>query len=244
MACKFLAGYSGLYRPPTEDLCKYGTALYCVTEDPKRTLIVVALNPTFFLDLYRIIKHPQYQKLVLIVPTVDCVYISDIYNLYTEVTVNLEKEFVLICPETIPIATSDEFLTHVKVMQHARINLLGDDQTNLTVSVDYNHLYTPITRSVWDIILTTPMKRIFFSFYMSEEKLYWLKEHRDYFDEVHMPFTNITYGGASYMEIRRLTCTGIIPYIRVHSFRTDEERAFCQSHAIPYGGLIYRDLIR
>lgn len=242
MSYQIYAGYSGLFRPPTENLCKYGTSLYCVTTDSKRTLLVVALNPTFFVDLYRIIKHPQYQKLILIVPSTDCMYISDIYNLYSEVTTHLGKQFELICPEEIITPTSDQFLSRVRV-GNKRITLFHNEEENLVVTIDFNHQYTPRSREVWDIILTTPIKRIFFSFYMSLEKLKWLKENHQFFDEIHMPFTNISYGGASYMEVARMSCSGIVPQIRVHSFRTEEEMNYCKNHGIPYGGLIYNDLV-
>lgn len=250
MTYEIISGYSGLFRPPFESLDNKGTCMYCLTTDSKRTLIAIPLTPHFFNDLYNIIKHPQYRKLILVMQSTDCMYISDIYNLYAEVTVNLEKEFQLVCPEPVTIPTSDEFLTKVVHGRHVDITQYGNSNETLAAIIDFNDTMTSPTRKIHDVAVSLHDKRIYLTQYMSEDKLQWLVEHSHFYTEIHMPFTPVSYGGSAFMDLWKLIIEtprkerpDIMSKIWVNSFRTVEEAEFCRQNGFQYGEVIYRDFV-
>lgn len=250
MTYDIISGYSGLFRPPFKSLDNRGSCMYCLTTDSKRTLVAIPLTPHFFNDLYNIIEHPQYQKLILVMQSTDCMYISEIYNLFAEVTHNLQKEFQLVCPEVVIIPTSDYFMTKVVHGKHVDITQFGDEHETLAAIVDFNNTMTSPARNVYDIALSLHDKRIYFTQYMSEDKLQWLIEHPHFYTEIHMPFTPVTYGGSAFYELwqkinalPRDERPDIMSKILVNSFRTTEEANWCRQSGFRYGEVIYRDLV-
>lgn len=247
MTCDLIYGYSGLYRLPFEHLDHLGTSMYCLTTDLKRTLIAIPLSPHFFNDLYIIAKHPQYQKIILVVPAMDCIWISDIYNFYQEVACILRKDLQIVCPQSncryCP-STSDDFRTKLVHGPHVDITMMHDRSQTLAAVIDFIDIHNETGRLVHDIILSTNWMKIYFALYMNEGKLQWLIENPHYYDEIHMPFTNITYGGLGYMDIRNKSgYQKLLQKVRVNTFRTEEEAAYCTASSIPFGRVIYRDLV-
>lgn len=239
---RVIDGYSGLFIPPFENLDCRGTSIYCITTDSKRTLVAVPLTPHFFNDLYNIVKHPQYQKLILVMSSTDCIYISDIYNLFAEVTVNLRKQFELICPEGVSIPTSDVFIPHIRKGHHATITILHSQLEQLAATIDFVDT-SENSRSKHDIIVSTASKKIYFAHHMTTEKMQWLRENAHMYDEIHIPFANSIYGGLGYMDLRKLGTLSFLAKFRVYGFKTTEEADFCQRSGISYGEVVYRDLV-
>lgn len=247
MSYNLYSGYTGLIAPPFESLDRYGCAMYCVTTSSKRTLLAIPLTPHFFNDLYNIVKHPQYQKLILVVPSTDCIWISGIYNIYCEVTANLKKKFELVCPHPVTIPTSDKFLTHIVHGNHVVVTLTGLNETKerFVGTIDFTHTVSSPARDIDDILLSMADKRIYFSMYTNPEKIKWLEQSRHWFTELHMAFANNLYGGYDLLPLLKEVGVDKLEtlQIKANQFRTKEEIEYCRLHDIEHGMVVYRDFV-
>jgi len=247
MAYELYSGYTGLFSPPFESLDRVGTSMYCVTTSSKRTLLAIPLTPHFFNDLYNIVKHPQYQKLILVVPSTDCIWISGIYNLYSEVVINLQKQFQLVCPHKVTIPTSDRFLTHVTHGNHVGVTLQGiqDTKERLVATIDFTHAASSPARDVDDILLSIPDKRIYFSMYTTPDKFKWLEQNSYWFTELHLAFTDNLYGGSDFIPLMDEVGWNKLDHLKilVNNYRTKEEVEYCRHNNIEHGMVVYRDFV-
>ena len=233
-----LSGYYGLYRPPFENRNEYDTSIYIIANRDKSILILIPLVTNFFHDAYNIIRRSACTKVYLATPSVDVMFISDIYNLYYE-TKNLNKDFTLLCKKKPTVSITDEFMTHVKTGDHHVVDFSSKVDEESFPMIDFVDEMMPIARNGYDIVVWDGNKRIYFANYMSERKLNKkTKRKPTLFDELHIPFNINLYGGLTYLQIAKLSSSTILRSIRVHSFSTTEELDYARSIGVTTGEVI------
>ena len=103
---KNLCGYLGLFQPP---LNGYMSSIYCVATPDKRNLVMVPLVANFFETAYSVAKEPEYQRIFLVLPSLDMLLISDAYLFYYEIAKKLNKKVEIFCNDKPQIPVTDEF---------------------------------------------------------------------------------------------------------------------------------------
>ena len=109
---KNLCGYLGLFQPP---LNGYMSSIYCVATPDKRNLVMVPLVANFFETAYSVAKEPEYQRIFLVLPSLDMLLISDAYLFYYEIAKKLNKKVEIFCNDKPQIPVTDEFYSHVHI---------------------------------------------------------------------------------------------------------------------------------
>ena len=89
---KNLCGYLGLFQPP---LNGYMSSIYCIATPDKRNLVMVPLVANFFETAYSVAKEPEYQRIFLVLPSLDMLLISDAYLFYYEIAKKLNKKVIV-----------------------------------------------------------------------------------------------------------------------------------------------------
>ena len=109
---KNIYGYLGLFQPP---LNGYKSAIYCVATPDKRNLVMIPLVSNFFETAYSVAKEPEYQRIFLVLPSLDMLLVSDAYLFFYEIAKNLNKKVEIFCNDKPQIPITDEFYSHVHV---------------------------------------------------------------------------------------------------------------------------------
>lgn len=240
-----VCGFLGLFQPP---LNGYKSAIYCVATPDMRNLVMVPLVPNFFETAYSVAEDPKYQRIFMVLPSLDMQLISDAYLFYYEVGKLLNKKVEFFCNDKPQIPVTDEFYTHVHVYSIDKTfqftDYLNDDEY-FDIKVDYRTQYRPINRSAADIYISTNGTRILFCEYMSEKKLNALQESPEieYIDQIYMPFMKNFYGGLTYIEARKLISPRYISKLYAFGFANKQEVKLCASINGKIGDRKYDDFV-
>lgn len=239
-----LCGYVGLFQPP---LNGGKSSIYCVATPDMKSLVIVPLVSNYFETAYLIARDPKYQRIFVVLPSLDMLLVSDAYLFYYEVGKLLNKKVEFFCNDKPQIPITDEFYTHVHVYSTDKTfqftEYMNDDEF-FDIKVEFRNKYRPISRSSTDIYLSTNNKRIYFCMYMSENKLKDLQtsEEIDYMDEIHMPFMKNFYGGLTYVEVRRKISARYLPKLYAFGFASTEEANLCKTIG-KTGEVMYYDFV-
>lgn len=240
-----LCGFIGLFQPP---LHGFKSTIYCVTTPDRRNLVMVPLVPNFFESAYSVAKDPKYQRIFMVLPSLDMQFVSDAYLFYYEISRLLDKQVEFFCCDKPQIPITDEFYSHVHVYATDKTfqftEYLNDDEY-FDIKLEYRTKNRPITRNAADIYLSINGKRVFLCEYMSEAKLKGLEESQeiDYMDEIHMPFMKNPYGGLTYIETKRKISPRYLQKLYAFGFASEAEAKFCTSGVGKIGEVIYDGLI-
>lgn len=232
------SGYTGLFRAPFNSSNAYSSTIYCMADAHKTTLIMIPLTPAFFSDAYQVAAHPQYQTIYIIPPALDTLYISDVYNLYRELSLLGNKNVQVVALGAPEIITADDFLDHiidVSATHHFQItsyrNGVSADEISVNLYDDKNPLYRPCT----DVEISDGSTTLYFSQYMSNYKLDWLDSFGpETLSEVHMSFAYNTYGGLTYLQCIDYK-KELADRLVVNSFTNVDEFNYCAKNGIPTG---------
>lgn len=251
---KTLCGYAGIYQAPLNDWNKpiitapKRSSVYCITTPDRKTLVMIPLVTNFFETAYSIARSSKYQNIYLILPVLDMLMISDIYQLYFEICINLQKDMEIFCHDRPQILVSDDFYAHVHVGIDDQQYQIGeynstDDSLNIVFSFPNDH--RPLTRSASDIYIMTNNKKILLSMYMSDEKIKFFgqDENIDRYDEIHMPFIKNLYGGINYMRSRRLATPRLSRKYIAYGFQDSEEVTICRGAGGIVGEVLFSDFV-
>ncbi len=242
---KNLCGYIGLFQPP---LNGYKSSIYCVATPDMKNLVMIPLVANFFESAYSVAREPKFQRIFMVLPSLDMQFISDAYLFYYEIGILLNKKVEFFCNDKPMIPVTEDFYTHVHVYQSDKTFQFADylnDDENFDIKLEYKTKFRPMTRSAADIYLSANGKRILFTEYMSEKKLTAICDAEDtkYIDEIHMPFMKNLYGGMNYIETRRKVSPKYLSKFYAYGFATVEEAELCTSGIGKIGDVIDYDLI-
>lgn len=240
-----LCGFLGLFQPP---LNGYKSSIYCVATPDMRTLVMVPLVPNFFETAYHVAKDPKYQRIFMVLPSLNMQFISDAYLFYYEIGKLLNKnvEFFISTKPQIPI--TEDFYSHIHVCSNENSFHLTDYMDmdeDFNIKIDFRNKYLPFNSMISDIFLSTNGKRILFCNYMSEAKVKDLEKSSEieYIDEIYMPFMKNMYGGLNYIEIKKLISAKYISKLYAFGFASKTEADWCASGIGQIGDVKYNDFV-
>lgn len=247
-----ISGYIGLFQPPL--ITRTGThrcSVYCIKSEDARSLIIIPLMPNYFEDAYLAARKSCYQNIYVLLPALDMVFVSDTYLLFYEIHNKLQKNFHVFCANKPQLIVTDEFSSYVHRVDEPIILGEWNKTTDLSqvgdfpVSFEFPSDYKPLTRSAYDIYVTTESKRILFCVYMTPAKLEMLgsDEMHERYDEIHIPFIKNIYGGMKYFEVHRDASARLLPKLRAYGFQTQEEIQLCASMGYKTGEVRINDFV-
>ncbi len=230
------SSYIGLFKQPVDGKLK--STIYCITDRMKDRLIMIILTPSAFIDAYNISKRLTYTEIYYVVPSLDVLFVSDLFNIFMKIK-TLKPYAKWIFPEKPDFQTSVEFELNQIVADHFMYD--GYNDYNFNVSLEFI-LSQDEGRKFYDILLNDGKKSIYFSQYMDADKLEKLYDD-DTIDEIHIPYSSTLYGGLTYHQIMKIS-NKYYTKIRVHSFLTVEEYNFCREmNRVKIGEVRYSDFI-
>jgi len=230
-----ISGYTGLFKQPIQNPVLYGPTVYCISDNDKNEAIFILLSPQAFLDVYNIAKSPSIINAKLVVPSLDVIFISDIFNLFMALK-PIKPELKWIFPECPPITTSLEFeLGHEKMD-----NYIHPHDFDLSISFIKNTNFA--LKNVYDIIVRDGEKVRYIAQYIDDDKAKILIENLS-IDEIHVPYSSTIYGGLSYSELIALYPDHTTKFV-VNSFASISEYEYCKNNSkIRIGRLCYNDIV-
>ena len=242
---KNLCGYLGLFQPP---LNGYKSSIYCVATPDRRNLVMIPLVSNFFETAYSIVKDPKYQRIFMVLPTIDMLLVSDAYLFYYEVAKLLNKKVEFFCNDKPRIPITDEFYSHTHIYAVDNTFQFTDYLNNdefFDIKVEYRTKFRPMNRSVADIYISTNGKRILFCQSMTDPKLKDLQTSGDIdlIDEIHMPFMKNFYGGMNYIETRKKISPKYLSKLFAFGFASKEEANLCASGVGKISEVKYHDFV-
>ena len=218
-----LCGYLGLFQPP---LNGYKSSIYCVTTPDRRNLVMIPLVSNFFETAYSIAKDPKYQRIFMVLPTIDMLLVSDAYLFYYEVAKLLNKKVEFFCNDKPRIPITDEFYSHTHIYAVDNTfqftDYLNSDEF-FDIKVEYRTKFRPMNRSVADIYISTNGKRILFC--------------------QSMPFMKNFYGGMNYIETRKKISPKYLSKLFAFGFASKEEANLCASGVGKISEVKYHDFV-
>lgn len=240
-----VCGFLGLYQPP---LNGNKSSIYCVATPDMRNLIMVPLVPNFFETAYRVAREPKYQRIFVVLPSLDMQFISDAYLMYYEIGKLLNKSVEFFCNVKPQIPITEDFYNHIHVYSASKDFHLTDYFSNdecFNIKIEYYLHNGFINKAASDIYLSTNGRRILFCNYMSDHRLKLLQESSeiDYIDTIYMPFMKNMYGGLNYIEVKQKISPKYLSKLYAFGFSSKEEVDWCASGIGKIGDVKYNDFI-
>lgn len=246
-----ISGYLGLFKQPIDS--RYVSTIYGITDNTKGTLILVLLSPESFIDAYKISKLITYNQIYYIVPSLDVLFISDIFNLYMKIK-NIKPNAKWVFPLNPPMSTSVEFenaqiktdslSVSIAPLYNESLYYNQSNFYNYETSLLINFVRSNIddARNYYDIIIRDSIKTMYFSQYITQTKMEVLYNDIT-IDEVHLPYNSTLYGGLNYNQLVTLN-NKYHNKLKVHSFLSVEEYLFCKQTILSrLGEVKYNDFI-
>lgn len=195
----YFAGYSGLYRQPYANETIYGDTIYAITDDKRQELNLFLLTPGAYKDAFRIASCITYQRINIFVPSMDVLYISDVFRLVTDL-LKIKKSVKWYYPEKITTTPTNVLFEMAQMTGNFYVSPVIGQLTiefKLSNSKDAGHRF-------YDIYVCDDTDYIVFCMYMDAEKLTSLMTSSNDYDQVHLPYNSTFYGGLTCRECAAL----------------------------------------
>lgn len=240
-----LCGFLGLFQPP---LNGDKSSIYCVATPDMRALIMVPLVPNFFETAYSVAREPKYQRIFVVLPSLNMQFISDAYLFYYEIGKLLNKKIEFFSSTKPRIPITENFYSHIHICNDNKSFHLTDYMNmdeDFNIKIDFRNKYPPLNSTASDIFLSTNGNRVLFCNYMSEAKLKDLEKSNEieYIDKIYMPFMKNLYGGLNYIEIKKLISARYISKLHAFGFASKTEAEWCASGVGQMGEVRYDDFV-
>jgi len=195
----YIAGYSGLYRQPYANTGTYGDTIFAITDERHQELNLIILTPGCYKDAFRIASSITYQRVNIFVPSMDVLFISDIFRLVMDLH-KIKKTVRWHYPEKITTTPANVLF---EMDQMTGNYFVSNAIPNLTIEFklsdkrDPNHRY-------YDIYVCDDDSYIAFCMYMDAEKLTHMMTSADNYDQIHISYNCVFYGGLTCRECASL----------------------------------------
>lgn len=226
MEVKASAGYSGLYRQPYANASTYGDTIYLIPDQYHQEMNVLILTPGAYRDLYRILSAPTYQRVNLFIPSVDTLFISDLFRLVCDLR-KIKSEVRWYYPEPVNGITPKNMLFETAQI---RSNYFKSERiSNCTIefklanTLDDNHRF-------YDFEVCDGSSYDYFTLYLDEEKLDMLVSNFSNtsagVERIHIPYNTVFYGGLTGKEAGEILGKKSY-YLVMNNFKCREEFIEC-----------------
>ncbi len=239
---KNYSGYIGLFKQPVTDPTNLLSTVYCVADPNKNTAIFIVLTPQAYYTVFEIARRLTYVNIIIITPSMDILFASDIFNLFMYFHQFSDKNVKWIFPIKLSYNSSIDFEDNQIVTDNYAFNDPIYGFTNVSVVPAIELIESGIDgRIVYDIKLFDGDKTIYFSMYNTDTKSYMLFIN-EFIDEIHVNYNTSLYGGLYYDNIIAIDSNYAKKFI-VNDFTSKEEGYYCKDHGISMGKVIYNDLV-
>lgn len=199
MEVKASAGYSGLYSQPYANASTYGDTVYLIPDAIHQEMNVLILTPGAYRDIYRILCYPTYQKINLFVPSMDVLFISDIFRLVTDLR-KVKAEVKWYYPETVSELSPKNMLFETAQMK----SNLYKSSTIPGLTIEFKVANTlDETHRFYDFEVCDGTEYNYFTLYMDDTKLKSLVNSysgKSASAHIHLPYNKSFYGGLTGKE--------------------------------------------
>ena len=231
-----ITGYTGIYRQPYANGNNYGDSIYVITDVLHQELNMIILSPGFFMDVYRIASSMSYQRLNVFIPSVDELFISDLFRLVLELS-KLKKHIQWVYPDKITTVIPNALFSATQVIK-SKFVISKLNKGNQVFTVEYmdgmNSMLSP-GHMVYDIKVVTNDRVQLFCTYLSEEKLKTLSNSGK-IDDIHAPYNAVYYGGQSLRQCLARANYPKFPALVANNLNCREEFMECTTRPDVYPG--------
>lgn len=211
---KSIYGYTGLFRQPFSNGTFYGNTLFAITDEKHSELNLFILSDGFFMDAYRIASQPTYQKVNIFVPSLNVLFISDLFRLVT--TLKKLKDVMWYHPKKYKTENPQNVLFE-----------LSQNQANVITSPSiYNFIVRMIPSTcdieeMYDFDVTNGKDKFYFTLGASKEYIETLILGKT-FDIIHLPYNTYYAIGTTGRELVKDN-KKIARYLCANNFNNVEE---------------------
>jgi hypothetical protein len=175
------------------------------------------------------------QNVKLLVPALDVLFISDIFNLFMTLK-NIKPNIKWIFPVTPLISRSVEFESGQQMLS------TYTHPNDSSIGITYVKDTYEGSRDFYDIVITDGVKTIYLAQYINATKAELLHANNT-ITEVHVPYSSTLYGGLSYVTLLNLYPSYYDKFV-INSFISVDEYEYCKSISnYKIGGSCYYDII-
>ena len=182
-------GYTGMYRQPYANAAGYGDSLYLITDEAHFEANLIVLSDHFFRDAYRILSQPTYQEVHIFVPSIDMVWISDIFGLVMSLKAYKKNVYWHYPDKYYP--------KHTNVLFEMAQILLPKYQSKVIPGLTIDMVKE---NDVYSFKVINGKKREYFSVWCKKDDAIKLINSGLY-DAIHLPYNTFYYAGTSAREI-------------------------------------------
>lgn len=188
------AGYTGLYRQPFADHGLYGETLYVITDMYHQELNILILSPGSYMDICRFATAVTFQRVNLFVPTMDALFLSDIFRLVVDLQ-KIKKTVRWYYPEKVVVSPPNKLFETAQVYSaHFISKAIADLRIEMMpASTEENK------KGLYDFRVYDGKSYDLFSLYMTEAKM--VESLNCTYDKIHFSYGAGFYGGVSVREM-------------------------------------------
>lgn len=216
MATQIYSGYIGVYKQPYANTLTYGDTAYGVFDALHQELNILVLTPGAYREIYNFASAPSAQYINFFVPSMDVLWISDIFRLVTDLT-KIKKSVNLYYPDPInPGLTNALFNIACK-----RYNSFISKRID-SFRIEY-HLSdgSRADHKFYDIHLFDGEKYHIFTLFVDKDNIDNVLKYSAV-DRIHMPYNTVFYGGLTAIECAKLR-PELVKKVIVNNFNCREE---------------------
>jgi hypothetical protein len=230
-----ISGYTGLFKQPIQTPNSYGPTVYCMSDINKQEVIFILLTPESYLDVYNLAKSLSIQNIKLLVPALDVLFISDIFNLFMTLR-EIKPNAKWIYPVEPSLSTSVEFELGQDV------NSVYTHPYDSSISISYIKDIYEKTHDFYDVVIMDGTNTIYLAQYMNAEKAAALYNDQS-ISQIHMPCSSTLYGGLSFTELLNLN-SNYYKKFGINSFSSLAEYTYYRDNQkYIIGRMVYNDII-
>lgn len=238
------SGYFNIYRPPyslTNSNCR--SSIYCVSDRFNSVLIMIPLVPSFYKDAIELAKSHPARKIYLIASDIGVAFASDYYLTWSTIEKTYRKSCKIFSKYMIENFVRSDFKSSILRTENDNISIdiprsdIDVGTADITLSKEFVSAAAPFA---CDIILKDTYKKILFVCEMNEHKAKFLNDHKDKYDEIHMPFMTGNYGGYTYNQLIK-KYPGLVNKVYCNQFASYEEYEYAKSRYVKVGGAFKYD---
>ena len=240
------SGYYNIYRPPYSLYEKtHRSSIYCISDRLNSVLIIIPLVPSFYRDVIEIVKRHPARNIYLVAADIGITFASDFYLSWYTITNDIRKSCKIFSKFMIENYTRSDFKSAIIRNSNDNISIdiprsiIDEGTIDITLTKAYVSSASPFS---CDVILNDTYKKRLFVGEMNLSKAKYLNEHRDEFDEIHMPYITGNYAGMTYNETLKMF-PALITKIFCNQFASYEEFTYAKSVGVKVGGAFNNDFI-
>jgi len=189
--------YNGIYDASASVINKYKKTLPYLTNRTKQDLVLFILTPGLFNDAYKLASDPGYQRVYIMFPSDDHLFLSDIVrlqNTLSEIKVSCQVVF----PHRIKKYGNSTFWNNFIKRDHLLIS--SDDGVYHESFTGIRYMKTT-KDNIYNFLVSIDTGGFLFANYLDDTMLDEYNSNGS-IDQIHLPYTSTLYGGLTFKYLK------------------------------------------